>query len=84
VYRNLQTFQSPDDQCLNCLCVLGNVLCEENTCLEDSDEENYDDGEDDEDEEWKWIIYAFNLFDLSQSVLQQIKLLFMEIFSPFN
>lgn len=33
------------------MCVLGNVLCEENTCLEESDE-SYEYEEELEEEEW--------------------------------
>jgi hypothetical protein len=36
------------DPCLNCVCVLGNVLCEENTCLEESDESYEDESDEDE------------------------------------
>lgn len=50
MYRNLQAFKSPVDPCLNCMCVLGNVLCEENTC-EESDESYEDESDEDEEDE---------------------------------
>jgi hypothetical protein len=35
---------------VNCMCALGNVICEENTCVDDADYEDYDEEEDEVDE----------------------------------